>query len=54
MITDLPPHLSQAQDERKLREGIAGEELNIMVGSIPYSNEKVSERIKLNILNKKE
>ena len=51
MITDLPPHLSQAQDERKLREGIAGEELNIMVGSIPYSNEKVSERIKLNILN---
>lgn len=51
MITDLPPHLSQAQDERKLKEGIAGEELNIMVGSIPYSNEKVSERIKLNILN---
>ena len=51
MITDLPPHLSHAQDERKLKEGIAGEELNIMVGSIPYSNEKVSERIKLNILN---
>ena len=51
MITDLPPHLSQAQDERKLKEGIAGEELNIMVGSMPYSNEKVSERIKLNILN---
>lgn len=51
MITDLPPHLSQAQDERKLKEGIAGEELNIMVGSMPYSNEKISERIKLNILN---
>ena len=50
MITDLPPHLSHAQDERKLKEGIAGEELNIMVGSIPYSNDKVSERIKLNIL----
>ena len=51
MITDLPPHLSQSQDERKLKEGIAGEELNIMVGSMPYSNEKISERIKLNILN---
>ena len=51
MITDLPPHLSQAQDERKLKEGITGEELNIMVGSIHYSNENISEKIKLNVLN---
>ena len=51
LITDLPPHLSQAQNERKLKDGIAGEELNIMVGSMPYSDEKITEKVKLNILN---
>ena len=51
IISDLPPHLSQVQNERKLREGITGEELNILVGTIPYSEEKISEKIKLNILN---
>lgn len=49
LITDLPPHLSQMQNDRRLKEGIKGEELNIMVGSIPYG-EQVSEKIKLNIL----
>ena len=50
-ITDLLPHLAQAQMDRKLREGIQGEELNILVGSMPYKDEAVSERVKLNILN---
>ena len=50
-ITDLLPHLAQTQMERKLREGVQGEELNILVGSIPYKDENVSERVKLNILN---
>lgn len=50
LITDLPPHLSQTQNERKLKDGISGEELNIMVGSIPYGDSKISERVKLNIL----
>ncbi len=50
-ITDLPPHLSHSgQDSRKLSEGIEGEELNIVAGTIPFDDEKVSERIKLNIL----
>lgn len=50
VISDLPPHLSQGQNERKLKEGITGEELNILVGTIPYEDTKISERIKLNIL----
>ncbi len=50
-ITDLPPHLSRAgQDDRKLSEGITGEELNIVAGSIPFEDKKISERVKLNIL----
>jgi len=49
-ITDLLPHLAQEQMEKKLKEGISGEDLNILIGSIPFGEEKISERIKLNIL----
>ncbi len=49
-ITDLPPHLSRAQDTRKLAEGVEGEELNIVAGSIPFDDKKISEKVKLNIL----
>ena len=49
-ITDLLPHLASEQMERKLKEGIKGEELNLLVGSIPYNGENVSEAVKLNIL----
>ncbi len=50
-ITDLPPHLSRGgQDDRKLSQGIEGEELNIVAGTIPFEDEKISEKIKLNIL----
>ena len=50
-ITDLLPHLAQDQMEKKLRNAIAGEDLNILLGSIPYDDDKESEKIKLNILN---
>lgn len=50
-ITDLPPHLSRGgQDSRKLAEGVEGEELNIVAGTVPFEDEKISEKIKLNIL----
>lgn len=50
-ITDLPPHLSRGgQDDRKLTQGIDGEELNIVAGTMPFDDEKVSEKVKLNIL----
>ena len=54
IITDLLPHLSQVQNERKLSDGIKGEELNIIVGSIPFltddEKKENSECIKNNIL----
>lgn len=50
-ITDLLPHLAQDQMNKKLKEGIDGEDLNLLIGSIPYDAEKVSEKVKLNILN---
>ena len=56
VITDLLPHLAQEQMQRKLGDGIRGEELNILIGSIPYNDKDVSEKVKLNvmsILNKK-
>jgi len=49
-ITDLLPHLAQDQMEKKLKDGISGEDLNLLIGSIPFSDDKLSERVKLNIL----
>ena len=50
-ITDLLPHLAQEQMEKKLKNGIDGEDLNVLVGSIPYQCEDAKEKVKLNILN---
>ncbi len=50
-ITDLLPHLAQDQMDKKLRNAIEGEDLNLLIGSIPYQDKKVSEKVKLNILN---
>ena len=49
-ITDLLPHLAQDQMEKKLKNGIDGEDLNLLIGSIPYG-EKGKDQVKLNILN---
>ena len=50
-ITDLLPHLAMDQMEKKLKNGIEGEALNLLIGSIPMNGDKVSEKVKLNILN---
>ncbi|MBS4535197.1 aminopeptidase [Clostridium sp. D2Q-14] len=50
MITDLLPHLAKDQTIKKLGEGITGEGLNIIIGSIPYNEKDLSDKIKLNIL----
>jgi aspartyl aminopeptidase len=57
-VTDLLPHLSKKQDERKLSEGLMGEELNIIIGSLPYNDEEKSVKepfrlMMLKILNEK-
>ena len=36
--------------ERKLKEGVKGEDLNLLVGSIPFNDKEVNEKVKLNIL----
>lgn len=50
VVTDLLPHLATEQSKRTLVEGIKGEELNIVIGSHPFRDDKESELVKLNIL----
>lgn len=50
VINDLLPHLASEQVKRTLSEGIKGEELNVLVGSHPFKDDKGSELVKLNIL----
>lgn len=55
-ITDLLPHLSAEQNKRSLSEGIKGEELNILMGSLPFGEKEGKDRVKLEtmrLLNKK-
>ena len=49
-ITDLLPHLAGKQMGKKLSEGIEGENLNILFGSIPISDKEAKNRVKLNTL----
>ena len=51
VINDLLPHLAAEQNKRNLHQGIAGEELNVLVGSMPFKDDSESELVKLNILN---
>lgn len=45
-ITDLLPHLAGDQNGRKLSEGVKGEELNIIIGSLPFMAEEEADKIK--------
>ena len=49
-ITDLLPHLASEQMKKTLSNGIEGEDLDLLIGSLPYKDESVSEKVKLNIL----
>lgn len=51
VISDLLPHLSARQNERPLKDGLKGEELNIIIGSIPYQDEEIKEPFKLMALD---
>lgn len=46
-VTDLLPHLAAKQNERKLGEGLKGEELNLVIGSLPFADGEVKEPVKL-------
>lgn len=49
-VSDLLPHLAEAQYKRPSTQLIKGEELNIMVGSRPFRDDEGSELVKLNIM----
>lgn len=48
-ITDLLPHLAASQMEKKASKVIEGEDLNLLVGSIPLEGEE-KEAVKANVL----
>lgn len=50
-VTDLLPHLASAQMKRPSNELVRGEELNLLVGSMPFNQDEESEQVKLNILH---
>jgi aspartyl aminopeptidase len=50
-ITDLLPHLAKDQNNKKLSEAIEGENLNVIIGSLPCeSQEDDVKKFKLNVL----
>ena len=50
VITDLLPHLAADQMKKTMAEGITGEGLNIIIGSVPYADEE-KDRVKLAVLS---
>lgn len=50
-ITDLLPHLAREQEAKPLREAIVAEKMNVLAGTEPFEDEKVTDKIKLNVLN---
>ena len=52
VITDLLPHLGAEQGKKPLNEAIAGETLNILLGSRPLGDDDDSDRVKLQVLKR--
>ena len=51
-ITDILPHLAGEQYEKKIGKAIEGEDLNVLIGSIPSNENKIKENI-MKIINEK-
>ncbi len=49
-VTDILPHLADEQMRRPAPKIIKGEELNILIGSRPFKDDKASEKVKLAIM----
>ena len=50
VITDLLPHLAADQMKKTMSEGITGEGLNLLIGSMPYADDG-KDRVKLAVLS---
>lgn len=50
-VSDLLPHLAYEQMEKKAKNAVSGEALNIIIGNLPYPKDTdLKERVKLGIL----
>ncbi|KEH97838.1 aminopeptidase [Clostridium massiliodielmoense] len=49
-ISDLLIHLAGNQMDKKLAKGVEGEDLNILIGSMPIKDKEAKNRVKQNIL----
>lgn len=49
-ISDLLIHLAREQMKRSLGEGIKGEELNVISGTVPFKGEDIKDPVKENVL----
>lgn len=49
-INELLIHLSQEQMARKASEAVKGEELNVLIGGIPFESKDAKESVKLGVL----
>ena len=49
-VTDLLPHLAKEQMSKTLIKSFTGEDLNVLIGSRPFKDDKGSELVKLNIM----
>lgn len=49
-ISDLLPHMADAQMMKKTKDAIPGESLNVIMGNIAIEDEEAKEAVKLNIL----
>ncbi|MGN1051349.1 MAG: aminopeptidase [Acutalibacteraceae bacterium] len=49
-ISDLLPHLSQEQNQKKVAKMFTGEDLNVLIGSRPYDNSDETDMVKLNAM----
>ena len=47
VISDLLPHLDSTMGERKASQVIKGEELNVLIGSMPFRSDEGSDLVKL-------
>ena len=50
-FSDILPHLGQEQMARKTTDIVKGEELNLLVGTIPYEDADTSSKFKLGFMN---
>ena len=50
-VSDLLVHLSGDQMKKTLAEGISGEQLNVILGTIPLSGDDGADRVKLAVMN---